>query len=75
MAHLACVGRQAAEFFMSTRPLDISKAAAKDLTDAQHLRSIADDVEKYTGDWNPEALETYIKGALLEPKSSVFRCF
>jgi len=56
--------KEAGDFFMSKRPLEVSKAAAKDLggNASAHLSSVVEDLQKYQGDWEPEALETYIKG-------------
>lgn len=56
--------KQAGDFFMAKRPLEVSKAAAKDLgaAAAPHLLSVVEDLQKYQGEWTPETLETYIKG-------------
>ncbi|CAK8991415.1 unnamed protein product [Durusdinium trenchii] len=57
--------KQAADFIMAQRPLEVSKAAAKDLGDQLHLESLAEDLQKYEGEWTPEALEVYIKGLVV----------
>lgn len=56
--------KEAGDFFMTKRPLEVSKAAAKDLggNASAHLSSVVEDIQKYQGDWDPEALESYIKG-------------
>lgn len=57
--------KEAAEFFMAKRPMKVSPAAAKDMTsDAakKNLRSLANLLETYKGEWTPAALEPCVKG-------------
>eukprot|EP00913_Durusdinium_trenchii_P035186 g32917.t1 len=42
--------KQAADFIMAQRPLEVSKAAAKDLGDQLHLESLAEDLQTFGSD-------------------------
>ncbi|CAE7713864.1 gltX1 [Symbiodinium sp. CCMP2592] len=56
--------KEAGWFFMSKRPIEVSPAAAADLKGAgaqEALTTLVQLLEKYSGDWSPEGLETCIK--------------
>ncbi|CAE7814237.1 gltX2 [Symbiodinium sp. CCMP2456] len=56
--------KEAGWFFMSKRPIEVSPAAAMDLKGAgaqEALTALVQLLEKYSGEWSPEGLETCIK--------------
>lgn len=57
--------REAADFFMTQRPIAVTPAAAKNIASEdskQILRTLANLLQEYEGEWAPEALERCIKG-------------